>query len=184
MPTLALLLLEVTLGLVTASLAARELRASTRAVPGTDGFRALALHAGLVAGPAALFLLLRYPDWMVSYAFDGAALPSALALGLALLAGGAGLGGFALGARWVRAHDARRPWLVAAGLAAFALFACALLRGRVGSVGTWVQFRGGFGLQRLPSSSLAPVLLVIAVARGASLALLARGLAPPVDGRR
>lgn len=174
MPTLALLLLEAALGLVTASLAARELRASTRALGRTEAFRALGAHALCVVLPAALFLLLRHTDWMVSYAFDGAALPSAVALALALLAAAAPLGGFALGGRWVRAHDPRRAWFVAGGCAAVALLGAALLRGRVGHVGSWVQFRGGFGLQRITGSSLMPVLVVIALAQGASWAHLAR----------
>lgn len=177
MPTLALLLLEAALGLVTASLAARELRASTRAVVGTQAFRALGVHAAAVVLPSALFLLLRHTDWMVSYAFDGALLPSAGSLMLALLAAAAPLGGFALGGRWVRAHDARRPTLVAISLAAAAAVGCFALRGRVGHVGSWVQFRGGFGLQRVTASSLMPVLVAIAIAQGAAWAHLARRIA-------
>jgi len=176
-PTLALLLLEAALGLATASLAARELRASTRAVVGTEAFRALSVHAGALVLPAALSLLLRHTDWMVSYAFDGGRLPSAVALALALLAAAAPLGGFALGGRWVRAHDARRAGLVAGALVAAAALGSFALRARVGHVGSWVQFRGGFGLQRVTASSLMPVLVVIALAQGAAWALLARRIA-------
>lgn len=176
MPTLALLLLEAALGLATASLAAAELRASTRPLAGTHGFRALALHALCVVLPAGLFLLLRYADWMASYAVDGAAVPSAVSLLLALLIAAAPLGGFALGARWVRDHDARRPLLAAAATAAVVLALCVALRGRVGYVGTHVQFRGGFGLTRLTASSLFAALAAIAVAQGAGYALLARHL--------
>lgn len=172
MPTLALLVLELALGMATASLAAAELRASTRAAVETEGFRALGIHAACVVFPTALFLLLRYPDWMVSYAFDGARLPSALSLLLALLAVAAPPAGFALGARWVRAHDARRPVAAALGVTAATLVLCLALRSRVGHVGTWVQFRGGFGLQRLTASSLFPVLTLIALAQGGAWAWL------------
>ncbi|MFO0630310.1 MAG: hypothetical protein U0325_32440 [Polyangiales bacterium] len=172
MPTLALLVLELALGMATASLAATELRASTRAAVETEGFRALGIHAASVVFPAALFLLLRYPDWMVSYAFDGARLPSAVSLLLALLAVAAPPAGFALGARWVRAHDARRPLAVALGLSVTTLVLCLALRARVGHVGTWVQFRGGFGLQRLGASSLLPVLSLVALAQGGAWAWL------------
>lgn len=172
MPTLALLMLELALGMATASLAAAELRASTRAAVETEGLRALAIHAACVAFPSALFLLLRYPDWMVSYAFDGARLPSAASLLLALLAVAAPPAGFVLGARWVRAHDARRPVALALGVTAAVLVLSLALRARVGHVGTWVQFRGGFGLQRVTASSLMPVLTLIALAQGGAWAWL------------
>lgn len=178
MPTLALLVLELALGMATASLAAAELRASTRAAVETEGFRALVIHAACVVFPTALFLLLRYPDWMVSYAFDGARLPSALSLLLALLAVAAPPAGFALGARWVRAHDARRPVAVALGATAVVLVLCIVLRARVGHVGTWVQFRGGFGLQRITASSLMPVLTLVALAQGGAWAWLVLRVLP------
>lgn len=166
MPTLALLMLQAAIGLLTASLAARELRASTRAVQETEAFRALAVHSGCVVFLPTLFLLLRHTDWMVSYRFDGASLPSAVALLLAALTAAAPLAGFAVGGAWVRAHDARRPMLAAGAVALLVLMACVLLRARVGHVGSYVQFRGGFGLQRITDSALMPVLLCIALAQG------------------
>ncbi|MEZ4389797.1 MAG: hypothetical protein R3A48_01775 [Polyangiales bacterium] len=177
MPTLALLLLQAALGMLTASLAAQELRASTRAVQATEAFRALAAHSACLVFPPTLFLLLRHTDWMVSYRFDGATLPSAVALLLALVAAAAPLAGFALGGAWVRAHDARRPVLVAGAITAAALFACFVFRARVGHVGSWVQYRGGFGLQRITSSPLMPVLTLIALAQGAAWAWLVVSIA-------
>ena len=170
MPTLALLLWEIALGMLTASAASAELRASTRPVHETVAFRARCAHAACVLLPAGLFLLLRHPDWMVSYAFDGASIPSAVSLLVALLCAAAPLLGFAVGGRWVRAHEARRSAAVAAVVAASALIACVALRARVFQVGSWVQFRGGFGLQRLSASSLAPVLAAVALAQGAGWA--------------
>lgn len=183
MPTLALLLLELALGMVTAALASAELRASTRAVHETEAFRALGVHSAALVLPAGLFALLRYPDWMLSYAVDGAALPSALALLLAVLATAAPLAGFALGGAWVRDHDARRPLLVAAVLAALVLVLSLLLRARVGQVGTGIQFRGGFGLTPLVSSSLMPVLAVIALAQGAAWGWMALRVLRPRGAR-
>lgn len=176
MPALVLLLLEAALGLATASLAAAELRASTRPLAATRALRALALHAACLVFPAALFLLLRYADWMVSYLLDGAAVPSALALLVALLVASAPLGGFTLGARWVRDHDVRRPLFLAGAMVLGGLGLCAVFRGRVGHVGTAVQFRGGFGLSTITASSLFAVLLTIAAAQAAAFVALARGL--------
>src|SRR5262245_41801079 len=99
MPLLATLTLNFALGVTTALAAARELRASPRAVYHARAFRAVALHEVLVAMPIAAFVLARLGDWTLSYTLDGARLPSALVLGLIVLHGALALAGFALGAK-------------------------------------------------------------------------------------
>lgn len=184
MPLVALWLINTAVGLVTALVAARELRSSPRALVGLKSFAALAAHACLVVMPASLYLLVRHTDWMLSYAVHGSRVPSALAL-VATLAHGAGMvGGFALGARWLREHRGGWPSRAAGALALGALVGALILRERVGAVGTTVQFRGGFGLAPFASSrALASVALVV-VAQAAAYAHMAWSLRASAGGQR
>ena len=184
MPLVALWLINTAVGLVTALVAARELRSSPRALVGLKSFAALVAHACLVVMPASLYLLVRHTDWMLSYAVHGSRVPSALAL-VATLAQGAGMvGGFALGARWLREHRGGWASRVAGVLALVALVGALILRERVGAVGTTVQFRGGFGLAPFASSrALASVALVV-VAQAAAYAHMAWSLRASTGDQR
>jgi hypothetical protein len=163
-PLFATLVLNFSLGALASLAAARELRASPRPVQQLQAFRSLALHEVLVALPIAAWLLIRLGDWMVSYTVDGARLPSLLIALLVLLHGALALGGFALGARLLRDHRGRAVSMLALGGGVAILLAAALLRERVGVLGTYVQFRGGFGLQRLWRTAAFPALLGMGVA--------------------
>ncbi len=173
MPLAALLLVNVAAGFALSLAAARELRASPRAVFALQSFAALCLHEALVAAPAAFYLLARHTDWMLGYAVAGARLPSALLLVAAVGVGLAAVGGFALGARWMRDHRPRQAVLAAGGCALAALAGLALLRARAGVVGTTAQFRGGFGLVPFWSSRASTAVLLVVMVQGGALAWLA-----------
>src|SRR5579864_4171636 len=98
MPLLATLAFHFILGAVAALAAARELRASPRAVRQTRAFRAVVSQQALVSVPIVTFALVRYADWMTSYLADPARVPSVLTAALVLAAGALAVGGFALGA--------------------------------------------------------------------------------------
>jgi hypothetical protein len=161
-PLLATVVLNFALGALAALAAAGELRASPRPLHRLRAFRALAVHEVLVAMPVAGYLLVRLADWMVSYLVDGARLPSALVAALVLVHGTAGLGGFATGARLLRDHRARAVAALAAGSAALVLVAWLMARDRIGVLGSYVQFRGGFGLQPLWRTGAFGVILALA----------------------
>ena len=163
MPLLAWMCWSVALGLLATVLGARELRASPRGVTQMRGFVALATHEAAVAVPVGFWVLARHTDWALSYAVDGAKVPSAALLLAALAGGGLALGGFALGAWWIRAHQPRRPGAVALALAAAGLLGCLVLHHRVGLVGSTVQYRGGFGLAPLAGSRVLGTVAVAAV---------------------
>lgn len=172
MPLIALVLLNIVVGLLLAESAARELRASPRSVMALRGFAAVAMHETLVVTPCLFWLLERQPDWMVSYLFDGAKIPSALALFLGLVDGALGLAGFAVGARWFREHHPRRIRVAAGAIVAAAALGLLVARERVGVVGSYLQFRGGFGLAPWLGSSASAAVLVALFASGAGAGAL------------
>ncbi|MBK6529154.1 MAG: hypothetical protein IPF99_06085 [Deltaproteobacteria bacterium] len=161
MPLLAWMCWSVALGLLAAVLGARELRSSPRGVTQLRSFVALATHEVVVAVPVTFWVLARHTDWALSYAAEGAKVPSAALLVAALTCAGLALGGFAAGAWWIRAHQPRLPNAVALGLLGIGLLGCVVLHHRVGLVGSTVQYRGGFGLSPLVGSR---VLGTVAVA--------------------
>lgn len=173
MPLLAWVMWSVALGLLAAVLGARELRSSPRGVTQLRSFVALATHEAAVAVPVTFWVLARHTDWALSYAADGAKVPSAALLLAALACGGAALGGFALGAWWIRAHQPRRPGTVALALLAAGLAGCVVLHHRVGLVGSTVQYRGGFGLAPLGGSRVLGTVAVAALGYAAAYAHLA-----------
>ncbi len=173
MPLAALLCLNLAAGLAVALAATRELRASPRSVPALRSFVALCVHEGLVAVPAAFYLLTRHTDWMLGYVIAGSRVPSALLLLTSALYGALALGGFYLGARWMRDHRPLWPAALAGGLCAAALVGLAVMRSRAGVVGTTAQFRGGFGMVPFWSSRASTAVLLVAMVQGAALAWLA-----------
>ena len=181
MPLVALILLNVAAGLALAPAAARELRASPRAVPALRSFAALCWHAGLVALPAAFYLLVRHTDWMFSYATGGAHIPSAALLVLSSVVGASALGGFALGARWMRDHRPQLAPIAAGALTVVALAGLVALRTRAGVVGTTAQFRGGFGLVPFWSSRASTAVLLVAMVQGGALAWLGWNLRARIE---
>ncbi len=155
MPLLLSWMLNAAVALAWVEVAAPELRASPRDASGLRSFRALALHQAMVASPALLYLLVRYPDWSFGYLVDGQRVPSAVGLCLAALQCALGVGTFSVGARWLRGHHPRRVRGALGILAVTAFVGVVALRERVLQVGTTVQFRGGFGLRPLFESELA-----------------------------
>ena len=163
---------SVALGLLAAVLGARELRASPRGVTQLRGFVALATHEATVAVPVTFWVLVRHTDWVLSYFVEGQRVPSAALLVAAMMCGVLALGGYAVGAGWIRAHQPRRPGAAAIGLFAAGLAGCLALHERVGAVGSTVQFRGGFGLAELSGSRVLSTLGVAALGYAAGYAHL------------
>lgn len=140
---------------IAAALAARvELRVSPRPPLLTQSFGAYAVFALLVLIPVGVYFYLFHGDWFLLYTVDVEQIPSALALVGFLLLGGVGALGFAVGASMVRGQ---RETLggVLAGLSVLAAVGVAVVaRERLGLVGTYAQFEGGFGLQPFGSGPL------------------------------
>lgn len=146
MPFTTLLLLAFGMGAASALAGASELRVSPRSVLFTESFAAFAAFMLLLLVPASAYFYVFHGDWFMLYTVDVRRVPSALAL----LGFGAelavGLLGFGLSAVCVR--SARSSWALATvilcGLAAIAIVFVCPERLRV--VGSFRQYRGGFGL--------------------------------------
>jgi hypothetical protein len=177
MPLLATLAFNFVLGAAAARAAARELRASPRAVLYARAFRAVALHEALVAMPVATFVLVRFPDWTLSYTVDGAKVPSAIVLGLVALHGALALGGFALGAGLLREHRARWIPLLAGGGLALVLLGALAAHARLAVMATYLQYRSGFGARPIWHTSALGTLTALALVWAAGAAHLLWSLA-------
>lgn len=147
MPLPTLICLAFASGIAAALAARVELRVSPRPPLLTQSFGAYAVFALLVLVPVGVYFYLFHGDWFLLYAFDVERIPSALALVGFLLLGGVGALGFVVGASMVRGQrDALGG--VLAGLSVLAAIGVAVVaRERLGLVGTYAQFKGGFGLQ-------------------------------------
>jgi hypothetical protein len=161
-PILVLVALNFAVGMAAARAAARELRASPRAAHETVSFRAVLLHDLLVPIPIAIYLLARLTDWSVSYLVPH--VPSLVLAALVVLHSGAALAGFVLGARLLRDHRPGAIPVLVALSATLALVGIVIARHRLGVVGTYAQYRGGFGLRGFESAGLAGPLAALFVA--------------------
>lgn len=134
------------MGLAVALAGAHELRLSPRHALLTASFGALLSFLVLVVVPASVYFYVFHGDWFMLYLVDVARVPSALALIGFVLEVLLGVLGFSVGASLVR--NQRGPW--AMGLLAFtfgsALALIVVFYERLGQVGTYSQYRGGFGL--------------------------------------
>lgn len=143
-----------------ALVARAELRGSPNAVSASPAFLAYLTYLGLVILPGALYLYLFYGDWYLLYLVDTQRIPSALALLGALLSVALGAAGFLLGAICIRRQ--REPWAGgAAGVSAsLALAALSFAHERLAVVGTYLQFRGDFGLTPFGGALLVTVVCI------------------------
>lgn len=146
MPFTTLLLLSFAMGLAAALAGAHELRLSPRHALLTSSFFAFVAFVGLLLVPASIYFYVFHGDWFMLYLVDVRHVPSALALLGFVLEALLGVAGFSVGASLVRNQHA--PW-VSGGFGLSALLAVAvvpLCHDRLRVVGTYAQFRGGFGL--------------------------------------
>lgn len=146
MPLPTLLFLAVVSGLAAALAAKAELRISPRPAVLTRSFVAYALFVGLVLIPASVYFYAFHGDWFLMYAVDVRRVPSALALVGFIGEAALGVGAFAIGAALVRGQreGIGKALIVLCTAAAVAVIVVA--RDRLAVVGTYAQYRGGFGL--------------------------------------
>ncbi len=146
MPLPTLLALAIASGLAAALAGRAELRVSPRPALLTQSFIAWLSFAAFVLVPVSIYFYAFHGDWFVLYMIDVRRIPSALAMVGFAVQVLLGASGFALGAALVRAQ---RDSL---GVGAVLLFVAAsgavvpLASDRLALVGTFTQYRGGFGL--------------------------------------
>jgi hypothetical protein len=147
LPFTTFLALSIATGFAAALAGSQELRISPRHALVTSSFFALLAFVGFLLLPASIYFYVFHGDWFMLYLLDVRHVPSALALIGFLLEGLLAVAGFSLGASLIR--NQHTPWIIGglsvSGLAALSVLA--LCPERLRSVGTYGQYRGGFGLE-------------------------------------
>lgn len=147
MPLPLFAFLAVAAGVATAFAGGNELRLSPRHALLTSTFFAFACYLGLLLVPASAYFYIFHGDWFLLYAFDMRLIPSAIALVGFMLLALLGVLGFSLGAGLARSQRTGTGG-AAIGVCVVAAVAVAIgLRDRLGLVGSYAQYRGGFGLE-------------------------------------
>jgi len=156
-----------------ASVAARvELRVSPRPPLLTRSFAAWSFFAALVLIPVSVYFYVFHGDWFLLYTLDVGRIPSAAALLGFVLEAGLGALGFLLGASLVRSQrEAGALGLVALALGLGAAVPV-LAKERLGLVGSYAEYRGGFGLVTYGDGALLSGTIVMSALMVAALAFL------------
>jgi len=167
LPIPTLFLLAFACGVAAAIASRKELKVSPRPALLSRGFGALALFLGLVLVPVSVYFYVFHGDWSLLYLVDVRAIPSAVALVGFVFEGLIGTAGFLTGSVLVRAQRESVAGVVAGGVVLLAAGLVFAVRDRLAVVGSFAQYRGGFGLQPFADG---PVLLG-GVAMGAIFAV-------------
>lgn len=163
-------LFGLALGALLAWLAAPELVRAEGPVVASRPFAVVAAFASLVWLPVVGYFVVFHGDWSYLYAVSWQHVPSAVDLGLVLLAAAAVVGGFSLAVPFVRK---RRSGPIAALVVApgtVAVVGLTIAAHRLAVSGTYAQFHGDFGTEPIGTSALGKgvvlmgVVLVLAVA--------------------
>jgi hypothetical protein len=154
LPFTTLLLLGFGVGAAAALAGAAELRVSPRPALLSDSFGAFAAFMLLLLLPVSIYFYVFHGDWFMLYTVDVRRIPSALALLGFAVELAVGLLGFGLSALCVR--NARTSWALAIVVvcALAAVSVVLLCPERLRLVGSFRQYRGGFGLARYGGSLL------------------------------
>ncbi len=154
-------LLGLALGAALAWVAAPELVRIDGPVIACRPFAVVAGFAGLVWLPVVGYFVAFHGDWSYLYAVAWQRVPSAVDLGLVLLAGAALVGGFWLAVRPVRTRRSGPVVALVVAPAALAAIGLVLAAHRLGVSGTYAQFHGDFGTEPIGSSVLGKGVLVM-----------------------
>jgi len=139
-------------------------------------FAVVAAFAGFVWVPVVGYFVAFHGDWSYLYVVPWQRVPSAVDLGLVLLAGGSVVGGF-----WVAVRPARRSRsgpLVAMVVVPGTLAVAGLLASasRLAVSGTYAQYHGDFGTEPIGASTLGKGVLLMAVVVALAIAWTVRAL--------
>lgn len=163
-------LIGLALGGALAWVAAPELVRIDGPVVASRPFAVVTAFAGLVWLPIVGYFVAFHGDWSYLYAVAWQRVPSAVDLGLVLLAGATVVAGFWLAVRPVRTRRFGPVIALVVAPATLAVLGLLVSLRRLGVSGTYAQYVGDFGTEPIGSSVLGKsvllmdVLLVVAVA--------------------
>lgn len=159
-----LFLFSFVAGVAAAAAAQVELRLSPRSALLSRAFSAFIVFEVLLVVPVSLYFYVFHGDWTLLYVVDARSVPSALAVLLFALEVAIGVSGFAASASLVRGQRRTLSYVLAGSVSVVLVGGVALLASRMAVVGTYGQFRGGFGLRSWTETAVLPgVVAMIAV---------------------
>jgi hypothetical protein len=169
-------LLGLALGAALAWIAAPELAKSDGPVIASRSFAVVAAFAGFVWLPVVGYFVAFHGDWSYLYVVAWRRVPSAVDLGLVLLAAFAVAGGF-----WVAVVPVRKRRFgpVVAMIVvpcAAATFGLTMAAHRLAVSGTYAQFHGDFGTDAIGASPLGKGVLLMGIVLVLSVAWVVRWL--------
>ena len=162
------------MGLAAALAGSHELRVSPRHALLTSSFLSLAGFVALLVVPASVYFYVFHGNWFMLYLVDVRHIPSALALIGFVFEALLGVIGFSLGASLVR--NQHPPWAVGALVISVigAVSVLLVCPERLRVVGTYGQYRGGFGLTSYGGSLMQGTLAMGAILLGGGAFLIYR----------
>jgi hypothetical protein len=125
------------------------------------------IFLGIVLVPTTLYLYWAHPAWSWLYLVDPGSVPGLAVVPVLVVMGGIFVGGWYLGARLIRIDRGPVAAYVAAGGMALFLLLILLLRARLGSYGTYAEFRASTAAPLL-ERKLGWVLMALALGFGVS----------------
>jgi hypothetical protein len=164
------------LGAILAWIAAPELSRYDGPIVASRPFGVVVAFASLLWVPVVGYFVAFHGDWAYLYVVPWQRVPSAIDLGLVLLAGAAVVGGFCLAVPGVRKR--RLSPVVAMVVAPGVLSAVTLTLAarRLAVSGTYAQFHGDFGTEPIAASTLGKGVLFMGVVLTLGLAWTAYSL--------
>ena len=169
-------LFGLALGAILAWIAAPELARVEGPVVASRPFADVAAFAGLVWFPAVGYFVAFHGDWSYLYVVPWQRVPSAIDLGLVLLAGATVVGGFWLAVPPVRKRRSGPLVAMVVTPGALAVIGLTLAARRLAVSGTYAQFHGDFGTEPIGASALGKGVVLMGVVLAAAIAWTVRAL--------
>jgi len=147
LPLPSLVLIGFSVGIAAALAARADLCLSPRPALLSKACMAYGVFVVFILLPISIYFYAFHGDWALLYVVDSRNIPSAFALLCFLMEGLIGLGGFLLGAVWVRSQHEGWAFGAASFTALLALAVVFIGWSRLSQVGSYEQYHGQYGLQ-------------------------------------
>jgi len=169
-------LIGLALGAALAWLAAPELMRLDGPIIACRPFAVVTAFAGFVWLPVVGYFVAFHGDWSYLYVVPWQHVPSAVDLGLVLLAAAAVVGGFWLAVPAVRKRRSGPLVAMVVAPGALALVGLTLAARRLAVSGTYAQFHGDFGTEPIGASALGKGVVLMGFVLAAAIAWTVRAL--------
>ena len=176
MPIAFSLLLGLALGAILAWIAAPELARVDGPVVASRPFAVVVALAAIVWIPVTGYFVAFHGDWSYLYVVPWQRVPSAVDLGLVLVAGAAVVGGFWASVRPLRARKSGPLLAMVVVPAIVVAVGLAVAAHRLGVSGTYAQFHGEFGTEPIGASALGRGVAVMGLLLALGIAWTVRAL--------